>query len=126
MDARPAGPYRFAWRDGAPAQIDWAPVIRAVADDARAGVLAAEIGARFHGAVADLIVLGARRLRATTGLTRVALSGGVFQNVTLLSAAVGGLRGAGFDVLWHQRVPANDGGLALGQAAIAQFTRTGI
>jgi len=126
VDARPAGPHRFVWRDGAPAQIDWAPVIRAVADDARAGVSAAEIGARFHSAVADLIVSGAQRLREMTGLTRVALSGGVFQNVTLLSAAVGGLRRAGFDVLWHQRVPANDGGLALGQVAIAQFTRTGI
>jgi hydrogenase maturation protein HypF len=120
------GAYAFAWRAGTPAQIDWAPVIAAVADDARAGVSAATIGAKFHAAAADLILGAALRLRDLTGLSRVALSGGVFQNVTLLRAALAGLQGAGFDVLWHKRVPANDGGLALGQMAIAQFTRIGL
>ncbi len=126
--ASPAGKgaYDFAWRDGHPAQIDWAPVIVAVADDARAGVSAATIGAKFHAATANLIMGAALRLRDMTGLSRVALSGGVFQNVTLMRGAVDGLRAAGFDVLWHKRVPANDGGLALGQAAIAQFRRSGL
>ncbi|HRE30089.1 MAG TPA: hypothetical protein PK954_25835, partial [Anaerolineales bacterium] len=118
--------YAFAWRAGTPAQIDWAPVIAAVADDARAGMSAATIGAKFHAAAADLILGAALRLRDLTGLSRVALSGGVFQNATLLRAALTGLQGAGFDVLWHKRVPANDGGLALGQMAIAQFTRIGL
>lgn len=118
------GGYHFAWRHGAPAQIEWAPVIAAVVDDARAGVPAATIGAKFHAAAADLILGAALRLRDMTGLSRVALSGGVFQNVTLLHGAVECLRNAGFDVLWHRRVPTNDGGLALGQAAVAQFRRS--
>ena len=122
----PEGVYDFAWRHGTPAQIDWVPVIAAVVDDVRAGVSPAMIGARFHAAAANLILGAALRLRDMTGLSRVALSGGVFQNVTLMRGAVDVLRAAGFDVLWHRRVPANDGGLALGQAAIAQFRRSGL
>jgi hydrogenase maturation protein HypF len=65
------------------------------------------------------VVAGAVRLRETTGLTTVALSGGVFQNLLLLERAVGGLEAAGFAVLVHHRVPPNDGGISLGQAAVA-------
>jgi len=60
-----------------------------------------------------------QRIGTESGLRRVCLSGGTFQNVRLLGAAVAGLRAGGFEVFLHARVPPNDGGIALGQAAIA-------
>lgn len=99
-------------------QFDAAPVIRAVAADVLAGLPAAVVAAKFHNAAADLIVQLSLRRRRQTGLNRVALSGGVFQNTTLLKLATGRLQGHDFTVLTHRRVPPNDGGLALGQAVI--------
>ncbi len=97
------------------------PVIQAIVADLRAGVPVEVIAARFHNGVARLILELAQALRGETGLARVALSGGVFQNVTLLERAVALLRGDGFQVLTHRQVPPNDGGLALGQAVVAAF-----
>jgi hydrogenase maturation protein HypF len=107
--------YAFDW-DGS--QFDAAPVIQAVAADMLTGLPVPVIAAKFHYAVADLIVQISLRLRRQTGLNRVALSGGVFQNTTLLKLATGRLRAHEFAVLTHHRVPPNDGGLALGQAVI--------
>ena len=59
------------------------------------------------------------KLRDKTGLNKVCLSGGSFQNATLLSHVLPMLRNEGFDVFLHSRVPANDGGISLGQAVIA-------
>lgn len=98
---------------------DAAPVVRAVVADLRAGVTVGHIAQRFHHAVAVLVRDLCLAQRAVRGLNTVALSGGVFQNVTLLGLTVAQLEQAGFDVLWHRRVPPNDGGLALGQAAVA-------
>jgi hydrogenase maturation protein HypF len=77
------------------------------------------VAARFHHGVAGAVVAGCLAARDATGLEAVALSGGVFQNVLLLEAAVAGLEAAGLRVLLHGRVPPNDGGISLGQAAVA-------
>jgi hydrogenase maturation protein HypF len=112
--------YEFHYvESGGTTIVDAAPLIRQIAADMISGRSAGWIAVHFHGALAHMIVRVASKVRKDTGLGRVALSGGVFQNVVLLSAAVGGLRRAGFTVLVHQRVPSNDGGLALGQAVIA-------
>jgi len=99
-----------------PAVIDPAPVVAAVIADIRAGVAAGVVGARFHRAVADLIVRLATTLVADS--PTVALSGGVFQNALLLRLTLCGLRDNGFDVITHRFVPPNDGGIALGQLLV--------
>ena len=94
-------------------------VVRGVVDDLLRETPAAVIAARFHATLADVIVSVCGRIRERTGVGVVALSGGVFQNARLLAAALDALETAGFEVYSHRGVPANDGGLALGQAAVA-------
>jgi hydrogenase maturation protein HypF len=118
-----AGARRYAFEfdaDAAPVTIDPAPVLTAIIGDLRAGVTPAVIGARFHRAVAELIVELARELVAANGCTGqpVALSGGVFQNLLLLRLTLAGLREQGIRVITHRRVPPNDGGIALGQLLV--------
>jgi hydrogenase maturation protein HypF len=88
--------------------------------DLRSGVERSVIAARFHRAVARLIVETCALAREKTGINTVALTGGVFQNVLLLGSAKLFLQEKDFRVLTHTLVPPNDGGLALGQALIAQ------
>ncbi|WP_235463202.1 carbamoyltransferase HypF [Frankia sp. BMG5.23] len=104
---------------GRPLIIDPAPVIRAMVRDLSAG-LAVDIAAvRFHIAVVAMIVDLARRARGEVGLDLVGLTGGVFQNAVLTTAASRALHAGGFTVLRHARVPPNDGGIALGQLLVA-------
>jgi hydrogenase maturation protein HypF len=112
------GAYEFQEREG---QLQAAPVIRSVVSDLRSGISAERISARFHNGLARAVTGVIRRLRAQTGARRVALSGGVWQNVTLLRTCLALLASEGFDVLGHRLVPPNDGGLALGQAAVASY-----
>jgi hydrogenase maturation protein HypF len=98
------------------AQIDPAPLLRAVVDDVRNGVPAGVIGARFHAAVARLIVDLAAE--CAIGTNTVALSGGVFQNALLVRMSLTALHDNGFEVITHCRVPPNDGGIALGQVMV--------
>jgi hydrogenase maturation protein HypF len=109
-------PYRFAPVGD---EIDAAPVLRAIVDDLRHGDALGSIAAGFHLAVAELIADTADRLREETGIERVALSGGVFQNVLLLRLTRAALAARHLQVLTHRLVPPNDGGLALGQVAVA-------
>jgi hydrogenase maturation protein HypF len=96
-----------------------ADLVAAAVDDLALGVPAELIAARFHNGVAALIADGCELLREQHGLTTVALSGGVFQNLLLLRRTVTHLEAHGFTVLTHTRVPCNDGGISLGQAVIA-------
>ena len=102
---------------------DPAPVLRALWQDYRAGVPIPEIAGAFHNAVADATVQLCQGIRADTGLERVCLSGGCFQNALLTERTKAGLEGTGFQVHLQRQVPPNDGGLALGQAVVA-YART--
>lgn len=101
--------------------IDTAPLIRDITADSLAGVSIAEIAGAFHNALRSLIVETVVLVAQRTGIRRVALTGGVFQNALLTERAAIALERRGFDVLLHRQVPANDGGLALGQAYVAAF-----
>ncbi|HEY0486467.1 MAG TPA: carbamoyltransferase HypF [Mycobacteriales bacterium] len=94
-----------------------ADLVQAVVEDLGSGP--STVAARFHNGVAAAIAAGAARVREATGLDTVALSGGVFQNLLLLDATADALAAREFRVLTHHRVPTNDGGLSLGQAAVA-------
>ncbi len=109
-----APPYRFG-RDGP--LIDPAPMLRALVDDLAAQRSAAHISARFHAGLARAFCAPARELVDQGRADAVALSGGCFQNATLLALCLRELEGV--RVLLHHAVPANDGGLAFGQALIA-------
>ena len=88
-------------------------------EDIRVGVPVPAVAARFHNGVAALVAAASTRLRESTGIQKVILSGGVWQNITLLRRTLSLLREQDFQVYIHREVPANDGGLSLGQAAIA-------
>ncbi|MFF5210875.1 carbamoyltransferase HypF [Streptosporangium sp. NPDC000396] len=94
-------------------------LVRAVVDDLRGRTDPATIAARFHNGLAAVTAASCVRLRADTGIGTVALSGGVFQNRLLTDGLVQALQRHGFRVLTHHRVPPNDGGISLGQAAVA-------
>ena len=124
VDLTEGGSYEFGIGDTeTPIMLEPGPVLAGIVEDVRNSVPAGLIAARFHTAVASMIVEIAERLRERTGITTVGLSGGVFQNVTLTHAAATALGARGFAVLTHRLVPPNDGGLALGQAVIAAGRR---
>jgi hydrogenase maturation protein HypF len=99
--------------------LDMRPMIAEVAEDARRGAAASSIARRFHSTMVDAIARVCRSLRARTGLDAVAFSGGVFLNALLSAEAAARLEADGFRVYRHRQVPPNDGGLCLGQLAVA-------
>jgi hydrogenase maturation protein HypF len=96
-------------------------LLAAIVNDLHNRTPRARIAARFHNTVAQMILEVCQIISPKTGITGVALSGGVFQNRLLLGKAVSLLESAGLEVYTHRQVPCNDGGISLGQAAIAQF-----
>ncbi|MBN2472434.1 MAG: carbamoyltransferase HypF, partial [Anaerolineae bacterium] len=94
-------------------------LLEGIVADVQARRTTAEIAAALHVTLAAMFASAAEQVRAQTGLDTVALSGGVFQNRLFLRLMREALRARGFTVLTHQQVPANDGGLCLGQAVVA-------
>jgi len=117
----------YDWRvlRRSPMVIDPAPLLRGIVADLLAGVDVGVISARFHNTVAAIVADVCRAARQKTGVDRVALSGGCFQNVYLLGRTIDALEREGFEVLTHHLVPANDGGIALGQAVVANARLSG-
>ena len=105
--------------DFLPGQIDPTPMIRQIIRDFRGKVPIPVISARFHNTMAGMVLETVVKIQAETKIPTVALSGGVWQNMTLLKAVDHRLTHAGFVVLHHRQVPANDGGISLGQVAVA-------
>ena len=110
------GRYSFAIEGDGPWQVDFRPL---VAEILRDQATAPAKAAKFHNTLADATSEVCLRIGRETGLRRVCLSGGTFQNMRLLGATAAALRRNGLEVYLHARVPPNDGGIALGQAAIA-------
>jgi hydrogenase maturation protein HypF len=113
-----AGHYPFDIDGTEPMIVDLRDTIRSIAGDAR-GTSSENIAAKFHNTLALAIVQTCLRIRETDGPDRVCLSGGTFQNIYLLERTIVELRRRSFTVFLHTQVPANDGGIALGQAVIA-------
>lgn len=99
--------------------VDLKSLIWSVCDDIYSKTPPSIISARFHNGLADLVIRICILIRSQTNISTVALSGGVWQNMTLLALVYNALIREGFEVLTHQQIPTNDGGLSLGQAAIA-------
>jgi hydrogenase maturation protein HypF len=111
----PDAAYPYALTADAPLLVDWQPMVCRVLDDVRQCAPVGEIAAKFHHTLVEALVAVACRV----GESRIVLTGGCFQNRYLTERAVYRLRAAGFAPYWHQHVPPNDGGLALGQVIAA-------
>ena len=113
--------YPFAQQrhEGKPVTLDVAPTILAIVSDIQQGVPSSQIASNFHRTIAELLLIASVEAREQTGLNSVALSGGVFQNRLLLETLITRLEEMHFQVFINRRVPPNDGGLSLGQLAIA-------
>jgi hydrogenase maturation protein HypF len=114
----PGYPVRIDLLDGQMI-VDTRPIVAGVVRDLLDGTPAGLVSTRFHLSVAQAIELVCRHIRASMGLERVCLGGGVFQNALLLDETVGRLEALGFSVFVPQQVPAGDGGIALGQVLVA-------
>jgi hydrogenase maturation protein HypF len=111
--AEAVGPYPFTVGDNG--IIDWGPMVGSILEDMAHGSAIGTMARRFHDTLAEIIVAIARRV----GEEIVVLAGGCFQNAYLLEKAAMRLRAAGFRVCWPERLPPNDGGIALGQIVAA-------
>jgi hydrogenase maturation protein HypF len=111
----------YIHQDETPMVINPAEMIRGIVCDLIDGIPSSKISGKVHRTVAHFIIETCEAIRSKEELNRVALSGGVFQNIYLLSLVTEGLRRSGFTVYIHHLVPTNDGGISLGQAVIAHM-----
>lgn len=115
-DADEDGAYPFEWEQD---RVQVRSAVEALIADVLSALPIPTISAKFHNGLAGLALNVCQHLRSTRGIEQIALSGGVWQNITLLRRTLSLLQGHGFVVYIHHQVPTNDGGLSLGQAAIA-------
>jgi len=111
--------YTFEISADSPWEIDMRPAIEHLVREVKMGSPIGSMAAKFHNTLVPAIVEICRRLRDTDGLNIVCLTGGTFQNVYLLERVVPALRNSGFEVYLNRKVPTNDGGIAFGQATVA-------
>lgn len=116
VDTEEEGVYTFEIVED---EIDPRPAIASLVSDLVHGFALPRIAARFHNGIALVVVDACKDIRERSGVSEVVLSGGVWQNMVLLSRTVSNLRREDFAVYLHRKVPTNDGGIALGQALIA-------
>jgi hydrogenase maturation protein HypF len=108
-------------KDEEPMVIDPTEMIRGIVRNLIDGISSSKISGKFHRTIGHLIVETCETIRSKQNLNRVVLSGGVFQNIFLLTLVTEGLKRSGFNVYTHHLVPANDGGISLGQAVIGHM-----
>lgn len=109
--------YLFQLSHGMPIVIDWEITIEQILDDIAQNTSTGVITAKFHNTLAEIVLA----ITEQSGQKNIALSGGCFQNALLVEKAVGKLKTAGFNVYYHERIPPNDGGLALGQLYATKY-----
>ncbi len=119
IDENVSGFYVFDLTGSDIIEINWKRLVFEIVKDVSAEVPISVISAKFHNAVARLILELSLKMRERFSLNKIALSGGCFQNVALLQKSIALLIENNFEIFTHQKVPPNDGGLALGQAVLA-------
>jgi hydrogenase maturation protein HypF len=123
---RDEGVYNYSVRgDGELLRVEWKELIAGIVSDATAGTATAVISRKFHDTMARIVLDVSQKMAEVTGAGHVLLSGGVFQNIYLLEKLLAGFREKKIKVLIHRQVPANDGGISLGQAYYAAQTIAG-
>ncbi len=120
MDVDTEEYYSFLYQQEKTCQtINPSPLIKGIISDLKEGKSSGYISLKFHNSIVTMVANTCSTLRDNLGLNKVALSGGCFQNIYILSESIRRLTKKGFEVLYHRKVPTNDGGIALGQALIA-------
>jgi hydrogenase maturation protein HypF len=112
-------PFEILRNTDKPYILDYTPMIRAIVADLTAGKTKMQIASSFHQTLTDAFSVMAFEIQKATGLKRAVLTGGCFQNKILLEGSIKKLKDAGFEVYCHGNIPANDGGISLGQAVVA-------
>ena len=117
--------YNYEWISEDLYRILFQPMIRGIVQDMEKGITPPEISGKFHWTLIRLFTELCEVIAKETGLNRVVLSGGVFQNSILLTGLIRTLTQENFQVFTHKLVPPNDGGISLGQAMVAAASVTG-